>query len=91
MIDLDWSRDMPLNEAKVKSRPADQPVVVEPDVIVDREGIALAREDHVVVPVESDLGGPSGLIDNESGDRREVGGLSLLAAEAATDAAGSRR
>ena len=46
----------------------DAAVIVEADIVVDAEVVALAGHDHVVVAVEPDLGGPAGVMHDKRGD-----------------------
>ena len=65
----------------------DPAVAVEADIIVDREIVALAGHDHVVVAVGADLGRAAGLGRDQRAGGGKSGGLGLLAAERAAHAA----
>ena len=68
------------------STPWMRPVVVEADLVVGDEVVALAGDHHVVVAVGADLGRPAGLLGDQRGDAGEQVALGLLAAEAAAHA-----
>ncbi len=71
----------------MNSMPWMRPSAIETDIVVDQEIMALAGHDHVVVAVEAELAGPARLHGGERRNRRPLGGLRLLAAEAAAHAA----
>ena len=64
----------------------DAAVVVEADLVVDEEVVALAGRDHVVVAVGPDLDRAAELLGGDRGERGELVALRLLAAEAAAHA-----
>jgi hypothetical protein len=57
------------------------PLVVEPDIVVDTEIMALAGHQHVVVAVKPQLGRTAGGVGRQRRDDRDMRGLALLAAE----------
>ncbi len=65
---------------------ADHAALVEADLVVGAEVVALAGHHHVVVAVEPHLARPAGHARGERGDRGPLRGLRLLAAEAAAHA-----
>ena len=64
----------------------DVALIVEADLVVDDEVVALAGRDHVVVAVRPDLDGDAVLLRGDCGKCRELVALRLLAAEAAAHA-----
>ena len=62
-------------------------LVVEADLVVDHEVVALAGDHHVVVAIGASLGGAAGLLRHDGTQAGEQVALGLLAAEAATHAA----
>ncbi len=65
----------------------DQALLVEADLVVDDEVVALAGDDHVVVAVGPALGGASRPLGDEGAQAGEQVALGLLAAEGAAHAA----
>jgi hypothetical protein len=64
----------------------DLPAIVKPRLVLDVEVVALAGDAHVVVPVEAQLDGLAAAHGQHRGDAGDLGGLALLAAEAAAHA-----
>jgi hypothetical protein len=65
---------------------ANAPVRVETDFVVEVEGMALARDQHVGIAIEPQLYGLAGLARAQGRDARNQRGLRLLAAETPTHA-----
>ena len=68
-------------------QPANPPVIIKADIIIDNEIMAFAGHDHVVIAIKTELGRTSGFGRNNGGQCRPLHGLCFLAAKPAAHAA----
>ena len=59
----------------------DAPLIVEPDIVIDAEVVALAGRGHIVVPVGTQLDGAAEFPRGKRSDGRKQVRLAFLAAE----------